>query len=608
MRLRSRAAGILAIAAASVTALAACSSTSSSTPTTGTPVSGGIATWAELPSAPPNYIFPFASSSFISVTNENEFQWLMYRPLYWFGTGTSPSLNTSLSLANLPVWSNGGKTATITLKHYMWSNGQPVTAQNVMFWLNMAQAVGDIDWGAYTGFPNTEVSSMTAVSPTTLVLTLDKAYNQQWFVYNDLSQITPMPEAWDVTASGPSHCSTTVSDCAAVYKYLDSQSRNMSGYVSSPLWSIVDGPWKLSAFSADGHVTFVPNKSYSGPVKPKLSEFQELPFTTDTAEYNVLRAPGNAIDVGYTPEEDLPAKPASQFVGANPLAGYTLYPWYSWSINYDPFNMQSTIGDHAAIFKQAYFRQAMEDLFNQEAVLTGPLHGYGTLTTGPVGTQPVTSWLSPQLTGNPFPYNPAKAKSLLTSHGWSVSPGGTTSCTNPGLCGTGITKGTALSFTFIYASGTAWQESELAQLQSNAAAVGIKLNLKPETFDTVVGAYAGNCVVAKLPCNWDMAQWGGGWSFYPDVEPTGEELFKCGAIANAGGYCDPSNDAMIDQTLDSSSLSYMYSWQNYLSAQVPMLWVPNAAYMVEEIKDNLKGVTPMEPTLNLLPETWYYVK
>jgi peptide/nickel transport system substrate-binding protein len=608
MRFRSKTFGGLAIAAASMTALAACSTTSSTSVGT-TPVSGGTATWAELPSAPPNYIFPFTSSSYISVTNQNEFQWLMYRPLYWFGDGSSPYLNSSLSLANYPTFTNGGKTVTITLKHYMWSNGTQVTAQNVMFWLNMEQAVGNVDYGAYTGFPNTEVTSMTVASPTTLVLTLNKAYNQQWFVYNDLSQITPMPEAWDRTASGPSHCSTTVSDCAAVYKYLDAQSKNLSGYVASPLWSVVDGPWKLSGFNADGHVTMVPNTSYSGPVKPKLSEFQELPFTTDTAEYNVLRAPGNDVDVGYIPEEDLPTKPLSQFVGSNPLPGYTLYPWYSWSINYDPFNLQSTIGDHAAIFKQAYFRQAMENLMNQEAVLQGPLHGYGQLTTGPVGNYPVTQWLSPQLTsGNPFPYDPSKAKSLLSSHGWTVIPGGTDTCTNPGLCGAGITKGTALSFTFDYASGTAWQYSEASLLQSNAAAVGIKLNLKPAPFDQVVAAYSGNCVVAKLPCNWDMAQWGGGWSFYPDVLPTGEELFKCGAIANAGGYCEPANDSMIDQTLSSSSLTYMHSWDSYLSAQVPMLWVVNAAYMVNEIKDNLKGVTPEQPTLNLVPEDWYYVK
>ena len=69
------------------------------------------------------------------------------------------------------------------------------------------------------------------------------------------------------------------------------------------MWGVVDGPWKLTAFNADGNATFVPNKSYSGPVKPTLSEFKEVPFTTEAAEYNVLRS-GNGsqkISVGYLP-------------------------------------------------------------------------------------------------------------------------------------------------------------------------------------------------------------------------------------------------------------------------------------------------------------------
>jgi len=609
MRFRSKTFGGLAVAVASIIALGACSSSSSSSPSAAaTPVSGGTATFAELPATTPNYIFPFTSSAYISVSNINLFQYLLYRPLYWFGTGASPTVNTTKSLANLPVWSNGGKTVTITLKPFMWSNGQPVSAQNIVFWLNMEQAVGDIDYGAYTGFPNTVVSSMKVASPTTLVLNLNKAYNQQWFLYNELAQVTPMPEAWDATASGPSHCSTTVSDCAAVYKYLDAQSRNLAGYVSSPIWSIVDGPWKLSAFSSDGNLTMVPNKSYSGSDKPKLSEFQELPFTTDAAEYDVLRSPSSSskIDVGYIPTEDLPAKPLNAAVGANPLAGYTLGPWDSWGISYYTVNEQSTNSDHGAIFKQLYFRQALAYLLNGQAVLQGPLKGYGSLTTGPVASEPVTSWLSPQQKNNAFPYNPTQAKSLLTSHGWSVAPGGTTTCSNASLCGAGISAGSALSFTFAYASGLAWVQAELTQLQSNAATLGIKLNLKPEPFNTVVAASAGNCVVAKIPCNWDMADWGLGWSFYPDVLPTGETLFMCGAIANSGGYCDKTNDSLIDQTLANSSLTYMYSWQNYLQTQVPVEWQPNAPYQVTEVVSNLKGVLPQPSTLLLDPEDWYY--
>jgi ABC-type transport system substrate-binding protein len=93
----------------------------------------------------------------------------------WFGTGAAPTENTSLSLANPPAFR--GNTVTITLKNYKWSNGQPVTAQNVMFWLNMLSAVGSLDWGAYTGFPNSVVSNIKVVSPTELTMTMDKSYD-----------------------------------------------------------------------------------------------------------------------------------------------------------------------------------------------------------------------------------------------------------------------------------------------------------------------------------------------------------------------------------------------------------------------------------------------
>ena len=82
-------AGVVALALAA----AGCAGSSSSTTGT-TPVSGGTATWAELPSDTPNYIFPFTSSEFISVSNLEDFGYLMYRPLYWFGTGSAPTMNT----------------------------------------------------------------------------------------------------------------------------------------------------------------------------------------------------------------------------------------------------------------------------------------------------------------------------------------------------------------------------------------------------------------------------------------------------------------------------------------------------------------------------------
>ena len=271
-------------------------------------------------------------------------------------------------------------------------------------------------------------------------------------------------------------------------------------------------------------------------------------------------------------------------------------------------NFQSTTGN-AAVIKQLYFRQALQYLMNQKAIIDGPLHGYAAYTVGPVGTFPATSYLSPAgKLGDPFPFNPAKAKSLLASHGWQVVPNGVTTCQNPSLCGPGVSQGHQLVFSLPYATGVNWIESEMTQLQSNASLIGIKLNLEPKPFDQVVAIGAPNCVVAHTSCDWDMADWGGGWSFVPDYYPSGETLFESGSGANSGGYSNPQNDSLINQTLTSNSLTPLYNWQNFLSTQLPFIWQPNGAYELTEVTDSLHGVLPQSTTGNLNPENWYFVK
>ena len=433
------------LAAMLVLAAAGCTG-GNSTPAGTTPVRGGTAVYALPSGGAPDYIFPFFNIQHYSIPNILYFTQLMYRPLYWFGSGAQPVLNRALSLADPPTFH--GRTVTITLKHYRWSDGTPVTAQDVVFWLHMMLAVPK-DWAAGTGFPQ-NVTNIRAAGPATVTMTMDKAYSPAWFLYNELSQVTPMPTAWDRTAQGPSTCTVTVRECAAVYHYLDAQAKDQHSYVGSPLWSIVDGPWKLSAFNPDGHDTFVPNKAYSGPVKPKLAAFQEVPFASDTAEYYTLQSPrAGRIDVGYLPFVDAPVKPAGA-AGPNPLAGrgYSLHPLYGWGINYYVMNFQSTTGN-GPVIRQLYFRQAMAYLMNQAAVIQGPLRGYGVPTVGPVPNTPVTRFLSPMgRQGDPFPYNPAKARALLASHGWTVTPGGLTTCAVPPRCGAGIRKGQGLELGF----------------------------------------------------------------------------------------------------------------------------------------------------------------
>ena len=208
-----------------VVALAPAVSGATSKPTT--------ITFAEPPQTPPNYIFPFMGLSFFSVANSQSFQFLMYRPLYWFGDGATPNLNLSLSLAAQPIYNNTANTVTVDLDTYKWSNGETVTAENVMFWMNMLHAEKD-NWAGYsTGALPDDVKSIAVNNPEQLTFTLTGPVNNYWFTYNELSQITPMPNAWDITAKGAAPNSggcaaapfgTADAQCKAVYTFLSKQS------------------------------------------------------------------------------------------------------------------------------------------------------------------------------------------------------------------------------------------------------------------------------------------------------------------------------------------------------------------------------------------------
>jgi peptide/nickel transport system substrate-binding protein len=245
-------------------------------------------------------------SAYYSNVNLYQFQSEMFRPLYWFGQGTAPSFNEKLSLALPPVYSNAGKTLTIKLKKYNWADGKPVTADDVLFFMEMLKAEKSI-WPVYVPgeFPD-NVTAMSAPNASTVVFTLDQAYSTNWFLYNELSQITPLPShAWDKTSASGTVAftnSATTAGAASVWKYLTAQAMSPTTYATNPLWQIVDGPFKLKSFSTTGLTVFVPNAKYSGSPKANYAELTLEPFTTDAAEFNALRA--GTLDYGYVPPED----------------------------------------------------------------------------------------------------------------------------------------------------------------------------------------------------------------------------------------------------------------------------------------------------------------
>jgi peptide/nickel transport system substrate-binding protein len=312
--------------------------------------------------------------------------------------------------------------------------------------------------------------------------------------------------------------------------------------------------------------------------------------------------------VGYLPIDNAPPASAPGGTGPNPpalAAKYSLGVQYPWQIDYFPINLNSNGdgGNAGAIFHQLYIRQVLEELLNEPAVISSADKNYAVVDDGPVPTDPPSSFLSSAEKDNPYPYDPSAAITALDDNGWDVSAGKVTKCTDGATCGAGIATGAQLAFTLVYTTGLPSLQTTVEAEVADWVAAGIHVTLKAETFDQVLGT-AAQCTSSQPDCSWEMADWGGGWIYLPDVDPTGEYQFETGAGSNSGSYSDPTNDSLIRQTITTNTSGIFDTWENYATDQLPVIWQPQTPTIVEYAK-GLHGVTPFSPLLTLNPENWY---
>jgi peptide/nickel transport system substrate-binding protein len=572
-----------------------------------TPAASGTLTFAEGATAQPNWIFPFESCQYCSVDNINQFQDEMFRPLYWFGLGDTVTLVPSLSLASVPKYSNGNKRVTLSLKGWKFASGQTVNAQSVMFFLNMYKALPADFWGYNPGYgiPD-QVSSITHTAMA-VTINFKVAINPLWITNNYLDQITPFPDTWDRTSSGAkSSCATgayggaaTKVACTNVYNYLNNLSSQTSSYTGK-LWQSGDtGPWKLTSFDNLGNLTFQPNTKYSGPVKPTIKTIKEVAYTTTQAEENDLQA--GKIDLGYVDPGVLTAPaPAPGKVGpnwGNLASKYNLATGIIWGFNYMPFNFTSS-DPKVELVNQLYIRQALQDATDQTGVVKNVFKGYGFPSYAPLpAIVPKALGTAPK---NPYPFNLTTAESLLTAHGWTMS-GGVQTCTSPGTgagqCGAGIASGETLSMKLIYASGSPALTQEVTAEVADWAQIGIQMGTATEGFNAVIGDCAGT--------TYQLCFWGGGWTFVPNYDPTGETLFAVGGGFNVGGYDSPTMTADIKAT--DFGHANLTAYANYAAQNLPVLYQPEGTPTGEIIKTlHSKIGFAGSPILNFMPEYYYW--
>jgi peptide/nickel transport system substrate-binding protein len=253
-------------------------------------------------------------------------------------------------------------------------------------------------------------------------------------------------------------------------------------------------------------------------------------------------------------------------------------------------------------------RQALQRLIDQPSMITDVDRGYGYPTSGTVPLRPYSQWVPAIQQANngngPYPFSIYAATTTLTSKGWQEIKGVMT-CEKPGLCGSGVTKGTALALTLGYPTGSAPALAQAALIRADAAQAGIKITLKAQSPAAISGeASAGGS--GRASGAWDIVDTGGRTFGGSGFEPTGEPLFQTGGTLNIGGFSDSVEDKLIELTQTSNSLSVFQQYATYTAEQLPYLWLPST-YTVMAARGNLANATG-NPLFTQLPEYWYFAK
>jgi peptide/nickel transport system substrate-binding protein len=571
---------------------------------------GGTITYAEAPGAAPDWIFPYTGYQDFSASNINQFQQLMFRPLYFFGLGSTAAYVPSLSLADTPVLANANRTIILNLKGWRFADGQIVNAESVMFFLNLYDA-DPTGYGEYTpgiGIPD-QVAGVSG-SGLRVVIHMKVPVNPNWVLYNYLSEITPLPNSWDVTAahvngscaSGAYGAASTIAACKAVEAYLDKMAVATSTFASGFWQSGDDGPWRLTSFNATGNAVFQANNAYSGPQHAQVRYVKEIAFTSEATELSALTK--GSLDLGYVDPSDLTADaPSPGALGPNLAslnAHYRLTAVVPYGFNFAQINYSSS-NPLAAEFSQLYVRQALQESFNQASAIKTADSNYAVTGYSPLPpTAPRTLSKTPT---NPYSYNLAQAKAELTSHGWS-EVNGVMTCTSPGTatgeCGANIAVGAQLSFTFMYVTGSTSVDDTVDALVADWASIGVDATASANTFNNLAAA----CTVGS-GTPWSICWSGQSWTYEPDFYPSGEQTFLTGASSNWGGFANTVMNALI--TADTQGPASLSAYEQYAANQLPVLYMPSVESLVE-VNRSLKSSSGWAPNTlgNFLPEYLHY--
>lgn len=370
---------------------------------------------------------------FIQDTASGDAQYFIFANIYDFDRQGNVAVEPWSLAAELPQISADGKEYVVKLKNTAkWSDGQPVTAQDVKFTFD---TVKNPDVGAPGISTVDKVDKIEVVDDYTVKFTMKQVYAPFLNVL--------------VTSVVPHH----------ILKDVNPKELQTHPYGTDPAKTVTNGPWKWTEWKQKQYLSFDADPNYWGEKKPHIAKVVYKIYADQNTEVQALikgdvditqAIPVTQVEaVKKNKEINVVLEPGPQYeyLGFNFKAD-------NWPDKFVPFAGQKT-------------RQAIAYALNRQGMVDNVLKGTGKLMNAPFLPG---SWADPGDAVVNYEYNIEQAKKLLAEDGWVAGQDGI------------LTKdGHRFSFELQYNSGNSRREQVSAIIQQNLKDVGIEV--KPKGID-----------------------------------------------------------------------------------------------------------------------------
>jgi peptide/nickel transport system substrate-binding protein len=407
----------------------------------------------------------------------------------------TPYLVTEIPSVENGGITNDGRTFTLKLRDdIVWSDGQPITSADFKFTYDMIMSDSN---AVATRSPYDQIESFETPDERTVVITFPEPYSPWLALLFSMSTnaMTIIPE----------HILKPVFDA--------------EGTIDTAEWnknpSVGCGPYVLDEWQSGSFARFVANDNF-WLGRPKIDElfFQFVP--DDASQIAALLA-GDG-DVGtFFAYSDVPSLEDAGVTILNSFSGYNegIY-----------INMHAEKGNPA--LKDVRVRQAIAYAFNREKLVQDLLLGLTSVAATDWDRSP---WVDPTIA--PYPYDPEKAKALLTEAGWTDTNGD----------GTVDKDGVELVLKYGTTSREVRQNTQ-AVAQQDLAAVGIGTELLSYDADTFFLGYQDDGPSANFSL--DLIE----YSDSPDFPDPNTGIWLCSDIPSDQNPAGSSPTGLCDETLN----------------------------------------------------------